>query len=442
MDAQIPAVPPPRGRGQYQMLTRTNAGTPAGELLRRYWQPVALSSRITAGGAPLAERVMGDDILIFRDEDGRLGVLAKRCAHRCADLSYGRVEAGGLRCVYHGWVFDVNGRCLETPAEPPASTMKDRVRQRAYPCREAAGAVWAYFGPGDPPLFPTFPALADSAYVYATRWQGDANWLQASEGNIDPVHTSFLHQIEPKDPEMRKRWGVFSVNARPEVSAVETRFGVRVFTKRRLPEGDDMLLRVTNFVMPNACAVGGFEGNLGTGGLTMIWDVPIDDEHHWRYEFIFHRSGNLDTTTLDAQYESEKVPGDRMRRTAENRYLQDRNAMQTGESYIGLGECFSVHDVFITQSQGVIHDQSAEFLGTSDVAIIKARRQLATAARAVEEGRDPVGVVRTEADNDFRYLIVVTEVVPHDTDLDTYCAAIERDGTLYRIEPAITLRDR
>jgi phthalate 4,5-dioxygenase oxygenase subunit len=378
---------------------------------------------------------MGDDILIFRDENGRPGVLAKKCAHRCADLSYGRVEAGGLRCVYHGWVFDVDGRCLETPAEPPSSTMKNRVRQRAYPCREAAGAVWAYFGPGDPPLFPKFPALQDPEYSFTTRWQGDSNWLQASEGNIDPVHTSFLHQIEPKDPEMRKRWGVFSVNARPEVSAVETRFGVRLFTKRRLPDSDDMLLRVTNFVMPNACAVGGFEGNLGNGGLTMLWDVPIDDEHHWRYEFIFHRSGKLDTTTLEAQYDSEKVPGDRMRRTEKNRYLQDRDAMQTGESYIGLGECFSVHDVFITQSQGVVHDQSSEFLGSSDVAIIKARRQLAEAARAVEEGRDPVGIVKAEADNDFRDMIVVTEVVPQGTDLDAYCAAIERDGTLYRIEP-------
>jgi phthalate 4,5-dioxygenase oxygenase subunit len=197
-----------------------------------------------------------------------------------------------------------------------------------------------------------------------------------------------------------------------------------------------MLLRVTNFVMPNACAVGGFEGNLGNGGLTMLWDVPIDDEHHWRYEFIFHRSGNLDTATLEAQYTSEKAPRDRMRRTEENRYLQDRDAMQTGESYIGLGECFSVHDVFITQSQGVIHDQSAEFLGSSDVAIIKARRQLAAAVLAIEEGRDPAGIVRAEADNDFRDMIVITEVIPQGTELDAFCAAIERDGSLYSLAPA------
>jgi phenylpropionate dioxygenase-like ring-hydroxylating dioxygenase large terminal subunit len=378
---------------------------------------------------------MGVDILVFRDEHGRPGVLAKRCAHRCADLSYGRIEAGGIRCVYHGWVFDVDGNCLETPAEPPSSTMKDRVKQRAYPCRDVAGAIWAYIGPGDPPVFPNFPALANPAYCYTTRWHGESNWLQASEGNIDPVHTSFLHQIEPKDPEMRKRWGVFSVDARPEVSAVETRFGLRIFTQRRLPDTNDVLLRVTNFVMPNACAVGGFEGNLGIGGLTMLWDVPIDDEHHWRYEFIFHRSGKLDKATLEAQYASEKLPGDRMRRTEENRFLQDREAMCNGEAYIGLGECFSVHDVFITQSQGPIHDQSSEILGTSDVAIIKARRQLAEAARAVEEGRDPVGLVKTQADNDFRDMIVITDVIPHGTDIDAYCASIERDGTLYSVPP-------
>jgi phenylpropionate dioxygenase-like ring-hydroxylating dioxygenase large terminal subunit len=419
---------------RYQHLTRTNPGTPAGELLRRYWQPVGMSAELVAGGAPVAERIMGEDLVLFRDESGRPGVLAQKCAHRCADLSYGRVEAGGLRCVYHGWVFDVNGACLEQPAEPPQSTFKDRVRQRAFPCREAAGALWAYLGPGEPPVFPAFPALAGEEYRYTTRWKGSANWLQASEGNIDPVHTSFLHQILPKDPEMRARWGVFSINARPEVTAAETRFGVRLFTKRRLPDSDQMLLRVTNFVMPNACAVGGFEGDLGPGGCTMLWDVPIDDEHHWRYEFIFHRSGRLDKETLDAQYRSEKVNGDEMRRTPDNRYLQDRAAMQRGDEYIGLGECFTVHDVFITQSQGIVHDQSHEALGSSDIAIIKARRQLAQAAIDVAEGRDPIGVLRDEAANDYRDMVVITQTIPQETDLAAFCDDVAADGTLYRLE--------
>jgi phthalate 4,5-dioxygenase len=421
---------------RYQHLTRTDAGTPAGELLRRYWQPVGMSAEILAGGAPSAERVMGEDLVLFRDENGRPGVLALKCAHRCADLSYGRVEAGGLRCVYHGWVFDVDGDCLEQPAEPPESTFKKRVRQRAFPCRDVAGVVWAYLGPDAPPLFPAFPALAPETYCYTTRWKGNANWLQASEGNIDPVHTSFLHQIVPRDPDMRARWGAFSVNARPEVSATETRFGVRLFTKRRLPESDDMLLRVTNFVMPNACAVGGFEGDLGPGGCTMLWDVPIDDEHHWRYEFIFHRSGKLDRATLDAQYAGEKVAGHEMRRTPENRYLQDRASMANGDAYIGLGECFSVHDIFITQSQGVIHDQSHEALGTSDVAIIKARKQLAAAVDDVAAARDPAGVIRTEAENDWRDLVVITQTIPQNTDLAEFCATIARDGTLFDLAQA------
>jgi phthalate 4,5-dioxygenase len=313
------------------------------------------------------------------------------------------------------------------------------VRQRAFPCRDAAGAVWAYLGPGEPPLFPAFPALAGDEYRYTTRWKGNANWLQASEGNIDPVHTSYLHQILPRDPEMRKRWGVFSINARPEVSATETRFGVRLFTKRRLPDSDQMLLRVTNFVMPNACAVGGFEGDLGPGGCTMLWDVPIDDEHHWRYEFIFHRSGKLDIATLDAQYRAEKVAGDELRRSPENRYLQDRDAMQRGDEYIGLGECFTVHDVFITQSQGVIHDQSHEALGTTDVAIIKARKQLAQAAVDVAAGRDPIGVVRANGDNTYRDLIVITQTVPDGTDVNAFCADLAAADDLYRLErPGLT----
>jgi phthalate 4,5-dioxygenase oxygenase subunit len=422
-------------RGKYQVLTRTNAGTPAGELLRRYWQPIGLSVDLPPGSAPQAVRIMGEDLVLFRDERGKPGILDLKCAHRCADLSYGRIEAGGLRCVYHGWVFDVDGKCLEQPAEPETSTYKDRVRQRAYPVQEEGGAIWVYLGPGEPPLFPAFPAIAaPDTYRYTTRWRGDCNWLQASEGNIDPVHTSFLHLIEPTDPEMRARWGIFSVNARPEVKVAETRFGVRIFTERRLPDNDEVLLRVTNFVMPNACAVGGFEGNLGPGGTTMLWDVPIDDEHHWRYEFIFHRSGRLAGHELDAQYRSEKLDGDRMRRTPANRYLQDRASIDDGTTFIGMGPCLSVHDVFITQSQGMIHDQEAEHIATSDIAITKARRLLWEAMEEVKEGRDPRGVVRDAGDNDYRDLIVVTDQLAATTDFAAYCKDIERNGTLYQLE--------
>lgn len=220
---------------------------------------------------------------------------------------------------------------------------------------------------------------------------------------------------------MKARWGVFSNQARPELSIEDTRFGVRLYTIRKVDGSDRKSIRITNFVMPNACAVGGFEGYLGEGGLTMLWDVPIDDQHHWRWEFIFHRSGNLDKESLAAQYRSEKGEGDRMRRKADNLYSQDRDSMR-GEAYLGLGECFSVHDIAITQSQGTIHQQSNEHLSSSDIAIMRARRMLDEAAKIVAEGGDPRGVVRSEAENDFSDLVVITGEIESDDAKEAYCA--------------------
>lgn len=428
----IQAAAPPRTAAKYQYLTQTNRGTRAGELLRRYWQPVELSANLPAGSAPRAVRIMGEDLVLFRDDVGRPGLLGRQCAHRCADLVLGRVEHGGIRCPYHGWLFDVSGRCLQQPAEA-SSTAKNRVRAKSYPVHEAGGALWAYLGPGDPPLFPNHPAvIAPAGYTYTCRWFGDCNWMQAHEGNIDPIHTSYLHSIELSDPEMKARWGVFSSAARPELTIEDTRFGVRLYTRRQMPD-DKATLRITNFVLPNACAVGGFEGYLGDGGLTMLWDVPIDDRSHWRYEFIFHRSGKLNTQALDEQYRSEKIPGtDRMRRSKEDHYSQDRASM--GEYYLGLGPCFSVHDVVITQSQGTIHNQQDEHLAASDVAIIRARRLLDEAVRDVEAGKDPRGVFRETAQNELHDLVVSTAVVGTQTKKEEYCATLARDTALYALE--------
>ncbi|MFA5976555.1 MAG: Rieske 2Fe-2S domain-containing protein [Elusimicrobiota bacterium] len=410
-----------RGAERYQYLTATDAKTPAGELMRRYWQPVALCESLPPGAPPQPIRILGEDLVLFRDDEGRIGLIDRKCAHRCTDLALGRVEDGGIRCPYHGWLFDVEGRCLSQPAEASA-TAKDRIRMKSYPVHQAAGAIWTYMGPGEPPLFPNYPALAGGTeHCYTTRWFGDCNWMQASEGNIDPVHTSYLHQLELSSDDMKARWGVFSNQARPELSIEDTRFGVRLYTIRKVDGSDRKSIRITNFVMPNACAVGGFEGYLGEGGLTMLWDVPIDDQHHWRWEFIFHRSGNLDKESLAAQYRSEKGEGDRMRRKADNLYSQDRDSMR-GEAYLGLGECFSVHDIAITQSQGTIHQQSNEHLSSSDIAIMRARRMLDEAAKIVAEGGDPRGVVRSEAENDFSDLVVITGEIESDDAKEAYCA--------------------
>src|SRR5437868_6882132 len=145
---------------QNDLLTQTGPGTPGGDLLRRYWQPVALSEELPQGGAPVPLKVLSEELVLFRDDRGRPGLIGLHCSHRGADLSYGRIEDGGLRCIYHGWLYDLNGHCLEQPGEPAGSTFHERIRHTAYPCHEQAGAIFAYLGPGAPPEFPAYEFLS------------------------------------------------------------------------------------------------------------------------------------------------------------------------------------------------------------------------------------------------------------------------------------------
>src|SRR6266542_2179994 len=151
-------------REQNELLTRVGPGTPGGELLRRYWTPAALSVELPPGGPPLAIRLLGEDLVLFRDESGQPGLLALHCSHRGADLSYGRLEDGGLRCLYHGWLYDAQGRCLEQPGEPAGSTFHERIRHPAYPCHEVAGVIFVYLGPAEPPLLHNYELFRVPAY--------------------------------------------------------------------------------------------------------------------------------------------------------------------------------------------------------------------------------------------------------------------------------------
>src|SRR5712692_277550 len=153
-----------------ELVTRIGPGTPGGEMMRRYWQPAALAEELPIGGAPLPIRLLGEDLVLFRNGQGEPGLLGIHCSHRGADLSYGRLEDGGLRCIYHGWLYDVHGRCLEQPGEPWGSTFHERIRQTAYPCIERAGIIFAYMGPGDPPLLPEYDFLSISdEYRFVTK---------------------------------------------------------------------------------------------------------------------------------------------------------------------------------------------------------------------------------------------------------------------------------
>ncbi len=369
-----------------ELLTRTGPGTPCGDLMRRYWQPAALSEELPIDGPPLPVRLFSEDLVLFRDQDGRPGLLGIHCSHRGADLSYGRLENGGLRCIYHGWLYDVQGRCLEQPSEPLGSTFNKRIRHPAYPCAEVGGIIFTYMGPGDPPQLPPYEFVqAPIEYRSNTKIFQDCNYLQGNDGNQDPAHLSFLHQQASDDPNSAQ-----SLNARsrsPIIEAEDTDYGVRVYCIRNVGGGQNYV-RVTNFVLPNLSAVTGT-----ADGYQSLWHVPIDDTHHWRYIMRFSRTRPIAQGSR-VRGDAAEVTGDhRLVRNKANRYLQDRESMRTW-SYCGLGADFLPHDTAATEGAGPIQDRTQEHLGYTDRGIIASHQRLLEAIQAVQAGGEAPAVVR------------------------------------------------
>jgi phthalate 4,5-dioxygenase len=418
-------------REENQLLTQTGRGTPAGALLRRYWQPVALSEELPPGGAPLAVKILGEALVLFRDDKGRVGLLGIHCSHRGTDLSYGRIEDGGLRCLYHGWLYDIGGRCLQQPGEPGGGEHRDAIRQLAYPCQEAGGAVFTYMGPGEPPLFPNYDFLnASSEHVYVAKVFHECNYLQANEGNIDPVHLSFLHRFlenrEERYPGVRganeSHYNLVGRTIAPAIEVELVDFGVRIYTAR--PMGaDKSYLRVSYFILPNLSA---FPGQTGGEGYSVNWHVPIDDTQHWKYAFIYSSGAPLDKAVV-ARERSELTSDYRLVRNTANRFLQDREAMKT-KTYAGMGHGFQAHDAFATGSQGTIQDRADEHLVSSDKAIIAARKLLEKAIRDVQEGRDPAHVARDASQNRFPHLLVISDMISNASDWRDYTKGLELEA--------------
>jgi phenylpropionate dioxygenase-like ring-hydroxylating dioxygenase large terminal subunit len=333
----------------------------------------------------------------------------------------GRVEAEGLRCIYHGWLLSGGGRCLDQPGEGPASSYKDRIRHPAYPCFEAAGLVFAYLGGGKPPRRPQFeffdPRL--STHVWAGKLHHDCNWLQGHEGNVDPQHLSYLHrymsQAEALDPRGN---ALFVTDVAPKMTVEETPYGYRINTVREVG-GGAKYIRVTNHIMPNCGAFGGvpmFDPATGptpdNAGYQLHWHVPIDDESHWKYTVLFCRERPLDQDFVTSELFAEQKSF-YSRRTRANHYLQDREEMRR-VSYAGVGRNFFDHDKLAVESQGPgpVMDRGHEHLGTTDRPVIVMRQLLLQAVQDVADGRDPLFVERDGAPDALAEMRVRTIIEP------------------------------
>jgi phenylpropionate dioxygenase-like ring-hydroxylating dioxygenase large terminal subunit len=406
--------------------------------MRRYWQPVALSEELPSGGAPVPVRLLGEDLVLFRDEAGQPGLLGLHCSHRGADLSYGRIEDGGLRCPYHGWLFDRAGHCLEQPGEPADSKFHQRIRHPAYPCVERAGVVFTYMGPGEPALFPNYEFLRlPEGHVVATKLWHECNYLQANEGNIDLSHLTFLHYTarnqgigggrnnEGGRPDGSGGGTIMSRGAAPSVEIADadlTPYGVRSYKVRRDFGPDNYQLYLTEFVLPNLTAFPGV--SRGEGGFGINWHVPIDDENHWKYTFVFHRDHPISEEGWGHNPTVRSVDY-RPLRNKRNRYEQDRASMST-ECYTGIGIDFVIHDLWATESQGPIQDRAHEHLGGMDRAIVVARQVLRKAILDLQEGQEPANVVRDPERNRFR-IIARNGVFPEAKSWKTVAAELETE---------------
>ena len=349
-------------------LTRVGPGTPMGELMRRYWLPIAISADI--GERPVARRLLGEDLVVFRSGDGKVGVVDRQCKHRRADLLVGVCEKSGIRCGYHGWMYAHDGKVIEQPAEP---RLNPRVQIKAYPAQELGGLVWTYMGPAPAPLLPHFDLFVwDDALRDIGECVLDFNFMQAMENSVDPHHVEWLHgrfmnahnAIEDNGKEP------VQVLARKHVKVGFDPFEYGII-KRRVLEGqteDDEDWKVGHpLVFPIMLRVGG-------GGMDQFQiRVPIDDTHTWHLWYTAYRP----KTTFSPQ---AKVP----------RYdvpLFDASGARIVDFVDG-------QDIAAWAGQGAIADRSLETLGASDVGVVMLRRMFLEQLKRVEAGLDPLGTVR------------------------------------------------
>ena len=384
---------------QNDLLTQTGPGTPMGELFRRYWQPALLSKELPEPDCPPVRlKLLSEQMVAFRDTEGRLGVIDEFCAHRGVSLWFGRNEEGGLRCPYHGWKYDVTGQCVDVPSEPAESGYAQRIKLKSYPLVERGGVIWIYMGP--PELKPPLPewefATVPTSQSYVSKRLQECNWLQAMEGGIDSSHVSFLHSgALNSDPLFKGAKGnQYNLNDfKPHFDVVPADGGLFIGARRKAEPGKSYW-RITPWVMPSFTMVPP-RGDHPMHG--HFW-VPIDDETNWAWSFDYHPTRDLTAAEVQAMDEGKGihvryVPGTfRPLQNKDNDYLMDRAAQKARISFSGV-EGIAMQDASLQESMGAIQDRTREHLVSTDNGIIMARQRLMKAAKAlVEKGEQPPGI--------------------------------------------------
>jgi len=387
-------------REENKLVTRVGPGTLMGEVMRRYWVPALLSGELPeADCPPVRVKLLGERLVGFRDSGGRVGLVGEFCAHRRASLFLGRNEEGGLRCIYHGWKYDVEGSCVEMPNEPPESDFKHKIHLRAYPTVELGGVIWAYMGPQEkmPPL-PKFEwtQVPESHRVVSKTWQ-ECNWLQALEGGIDSSHSSFLHRALRDDATSYGVRGIRVFSTAPRHEVEPTDYGLVYTSIRPIGEGKNYV-RVYHYVMPFHTFFARQVGQSGEDDKPQISGhifVPMDDENCMVYNvtYSFGNEPLLEKNLIEVR--RGRGPGEitvdfRKARNRDNNWLIDRQA-QKKETFTGI-EGINTQDHAVQESMGPIVDRTQEHLGSSDKAVIAARRLLIQATRKVKEDDSLPGI--------------------------------------------------
>jgi len=369
-------------------LGHVGPGTAAGQWLRRYWIVVGTTRDLY--DIPQAVQILGEDLVLFRDPEGKIGLLGLHCPHRGTSLEYGDIEDGGIRCPYHGWLFDVHGQCLEMPAEPKDRKFPHKVKHLSYPVRELGGLIFAYLGPDrdDPPPLPRYRALSDTngqRSLESTRVY-DYNWFNFIENGADPVHFSILHRADPNDGTWRS-W-FFNFKDVPPFDAVETSYGMKVISRKPGPTADTEYVDEKSFALPSILQIGDTEfthfkkkrQDLASGSHNehFMFVTPNDDDSFTLFT-VNHYTGS------DPQFFQKLAP---------SRYIA-----APGEKKEYDGRKFSPYrgnvrteDIMCQTTQGVIGERE-EQLATADKGVILIRKIILNAIQAVQDGRVPKGMV-------------------------------------------------